>query len=62
MTLWKLGCRWGSGTPLFFDFIKNNNIVIGWKDKDYEVGDWLLTTDGHTVVRDSNSILFIFSK
>ncbi|MDP4270408.1 MAG: AAA family ATPase [Bacteroidota bacterium] len=50
MQLWKLGCRWGSRTPLFYDFIKDNNIVIGWIDKDYAVGDWLLITDGHTVL------------
>jgi MoxR-like ATPase len=50
MTLWKLGCRWGSNTPLFYDFIKNNNIVIGWEDKKYNVGDWLLITDGFTVL------------
>lgn len=50
MILWKLGCRWGSNTPLFYDFIKENNIVIGWEDKRYNVGDWLLITDGFTVL------------
>jgi 5-methylcytosine-specific restriction enzyme B len=50
MQLWKLGCRWGGGTPLFYDFIKDNNIVIGWVDKDYQIGDWLLITNGHTVL------------
>lgn len=50
MQLWKLGCRWGGGTPLFYDFIKENNIVIGWVDKDYQMGDWLLITNGHTVL------------
>lgn len=50
MSLWKLGCRWGSNTPLFYDFIKNHNIVIGWIDKDYEIGDWLLITNGYTVL------------
>jgi 5-methylcytosine-specific restriction enzyme B len=52
MQLWKLGCRWGkgSGKPLFYDFIKSNNIVIGWVNKDYQIGDWLLITDGHTVL------------
>lgn len=50
MQLWKLGCRWGGGTPLFYDFIKQQNIVIGWVDKDYAIGDWLFITDGHTVL------------
>lgn len=50
MALWKLGCRWGSGTPLFYDFIKEHDIVIGWKDKDYAVNEYLFVTDGHTVL------------
>lgn len=50
MTLWKLGCRWGSNTPLFYEFIKEHNIVIGWITNDYQIGDWLLITDGHTVL------------
>lgn len=50
MNLWKLGCRWGSGTPLFYDFVKDNKIVIGWFGKNYQLGDWLLITDGHTVL------------
>lgn len=50
MELWKLGCRWGSGTPLFYDFIKEKNILIGWVDKDYLLGSFILVTDGHTVL------------
>lgn len=50
MQLWKLGCRWGSKTPVFYDYIVANNIVIGSIDKDYQVGDWLLITDGYTVL------------
>jgi len=50
MNLWKLGCRWGSGTPLFYEFIKENKIVIGWFGKNYQLGDWLLITDGYTVL------------
>lgn len=50
MQLWKLGCRWGPKTPLFYDFISQRNIVIGWVSKDYQIGDWLLITDGHTVL------------
>lgn len=50
MQLWKLGCRWGKGTPLFYDFINDESIVIGWIEKDYAIGDWLLITDGYTVL------------
>ncbi|MCC9018906.1 AAA family ATPase [Flavobacterium lipolyticum] len=54
MSLWKLGCRWGSNTPLFYDFIKENNIVIGWGGKTYNIGDWLLITDGFSVLAFAN--------
>lgn len=50
MQLWKLGCRWGSNTPLFYDFIVEKSIAIGYIDKDYQIDDWLLITDGHTVL------------
>lgn len=50
MQLWKLGCRWKENYPLFYDFIVKNKIVIGWIDMDYQVGDWLLITDGYTVL------------
>jgi len=50
MSLWKLGCKWGSNTPLFYDFIKSQNIVIGWADKPYRMNDWLLITNGHNVL------------
>lgn len=54
MILWKLGCRWGRGTPLFYDFIKDNSIVIGWVDKDYSLDDSVLVTDGHSVLDIAN--------
>lgn len=50
MNLWKLGCRWKSGTPLFYDFIKEHNILIGWIDKDYSTDSYILVTDGHSVL------------
>lgn len=50
MQLWKLGCRWGTKTPFFYDFVCQNNIVIGWVTKDYKIGDWLLITNGYTVL------------
>lgn len=53
MQLWKLGCRWGSAKenkPLFYDFLLKNRMVIGWIDKDYRVNDWILLTNGQTVL------------
>lgn len=50
MTIWKLGCRWGSHTPLFYDFIKENKIVVGWIGKEYKINDWILVADGHTIL------------
>jgi 5-methylcytosine-specific restriction protein B len=53
MIIWKLGCRWGrarDGKPLFFEFLKEKNIVIGVHNQDYNVGDLILLTDGYTVL------------
>jgi len=50
MNYWKLGCRWDSHQPLFFEFIKKNEIVVGWLNHPYAVGDWLLLTDGFEVL------------
>jgi DNA polymerase III delta prime subunit len=50
MTLWKLGCKWGSNTPLFYDFIKTQEIVISWIDKPFQKNDWVLIANGHTVL------------
>jgi energy-coupling factor transporter ATP-binding protein EcfA2 len=46
MTTWKLGCRWGSGKPLFYDYLKEKHFVVGVWDKEYEVGDIVFLTDG----------------
>lgn len=50
MIVWKLGCRWGSKTPIFFEFIKSNKIVISYYDKPFQKGDWILIANGHTVL------------
>ncbi|WP_438710728.1 AAA family ATPase [Aquimarina muelleri] len=53
MTLWKLGCRWGKKaekTPSFYNFIKEQKIVISWFDKKFSINDWILIADGHTVL------------
>jgi 5-methylcytosine-specific restriction protein B len=47
MDYFKLGCRWGKGRPpLFFDFLLNEKIVIGYYGCDYTIGDIVLLTDG----------------
>ena len=48
MTVWKLGCRWGHGKPLFFDLLIKYQIVISSPDKRF--GNWVLLTDGLTVL------------
>lgn len=49
MTTWKLGCRWGRGKPpLFYDFLKENHIVVGVWEQEYEVNDFVFLTDGYT--------------
>ncbi|WP_297928046.1 AAA family ATPase [uncultured Coprobacter sp.] len=50
MNVWKLGCRWGSGKPLFYNFLVARQVVVGWHGKKYKIGDWILLTDGHTVL------------
>ena len=47
MTYWKLGCRWGAGKPLFYEWLKEERLVVGVWDKEYEIGDLVLLTDGH---------------
>lgn len=47
MTTWKLGCRWGTGKPpLFYDYLKEQGFVVGVRDKEYKVGDFLFLADG----------------
>ncbi len=47
MSVWKLGCRWGKGKPpLFFDFLAENQFVIGVESMEYQPGDAVLLTDG----------------
>lgn len=49
--VWKLGCTWGPGKPSFYDFIKEENIVLGDYDnhKHYQIGDLIMLTDGFHV-------------
>jgi len=48
-TIWKLGCNWGTGKPSFYNYIKNEEIIIGVDDKKYTVGDLIVVTEGHLV-------------
>ncbi|WP_317196996.1 AAA family ATPase [Flavihumibacter profundi] len=48
-TIWKLGCNWGTGKPSFYNYIKNEEIIIGVDDKKYSVGDLIVVTEGHLV-------------
>ena len=50
MQLWKLGCRWSSNSPLFYDYLKEKSLVIGVANKKYKIDDWLLITDGMKVL------------
>ena len=47
--VWKLGCNWGSNKPSFYEFLKEQEIVIGVDDKKYNVGDLIIIAEGHTV-------------
>jgi Cdc6-like AAA superfamily ATPase len=49
MTIWKLGCHWGSATPSFYEFIKKEGIVIGHTDHLYNISDLIIITEGHNV-------------
>ena len=48
MNYWKLGCRWYSKAPLFYDYLYKNKIVISWTGMEFQIGDVVLLTDGFT--------------
>lgn len=48
MTTWKLGCRWRSKNPLFYDYLKEKGFVVGVWDSQYQVGDLVFLTDGYS--------------
>lgn len=49
MKYMKLGCRWGTGKPLFYKMLVEQNIVIGTttKNRGYEKDDIILLADGY---------------
>ena len=63
MIYWKLGCRWYSKSPLFFDYLVENEIVVSWTNLKFEINDIVLLTDGYRaigiakVLSEPNSIL-----
>jgi hypothetical protein len=44
--LWKLGCNWGKGAPSFYDFIREEKLIIGEDSKRYNAGDLILVCEG----------------
>lgn len=50
MSTYKLGLRWGTGKPYFLDFLVCHKCVVGWHGKPYNIGDYILLCNGHTVV------------
>lgn len=47
--VWKLGCNWNTGTPSFYNYIKERGIVISHERYTYKPGDLVLITEGFTV-------------
>ena len=50
MTIWKLGCNWGTGQPFFDDFLRTEKIVLGWANHNYAIDDIVLIAKGHTII------------
>jgi len=49
MHIWKLGCNWGAGAPDFYEFIKQESIVISDSPRLFLPGDLIAITQGFTV-------------
>lgn len=47
--IWKLGCLWDSGKPSFYEYIKEQQIVIGVSNKEYDASDLIVITEGYQV-------------
>jgi predicted ATPase len=48
-SIWKLGCNWGKGAPSFYEFIREQQIVIGTITTQYEINDLVIITEGFAV-------------
>lgn len=46
--VWKLGCNWAKGGPVFYDLVKKRSFTIAISDKLYSVGDLVILTIGQT--------------
>lgn len=49
ISVWKLGCNWGKGAPSYYERIREERIVLGTLNFNYQVGDLILITEGFTV-------------
>jgi 5-methylcytosine-specific restriction endonuclease McrBC GTP-binding regulatory subunit McrB len=47
--IWKLGCLWDSGKPSFYEYIKEQQIVICVSNKEYDASDLIVITEGYQV-------------
>ena len=47
--VWKLGTKWGSYAPSFYELITRHCRVIGTDKMKYSIGDLILISDGFTV-------------
>ena len=48
--IWKLGCKWDTGTPSFYELLKKNEWVVGVDNTPYKVGDLIAIADGYDVI------------
>lgn len=49
VTVWKLGCNWGQNAPSFYEYIKDQEIVISTVNFQFQPDDLVLITEGFTV-------------
>src|SRR5690348_10176790 len=47
--VWKFGCNWAGCERSFYEFIKDNEVVIGYDKFKYDIGDLVVISEGHTV-------------
>lgn len=47
--IWKFGCNWKAYETSFYNFIKDEQIVIGRENWRYSVGDLVAITEGFSV-------------
>ncbi|MFK7796846.1 MAG: DUF262 domain-containing protein [Aureispira sp.] len=51
MNIWKLGTKWGSNAPSFYEYIQQKSIILSHTaHANPQEGDYMLITDGFTVL------------